>query len=98
MFKKMFLIVLLMLIVCGCQNDHYSTSEVKNYLDEKYPNQKYTVDENYVEVIYDRDDNTKRTWTVENTETGKQCYVNSVQHYKEHVYYDINDNCEDIFK
>lgn len=42
--------------------------------------------------------NTLRKYEAKNNENGQKCYVFSIEEYREHVSYEINDNCEEIFK
>ena len=98
MKKEVLIGLLLIFTLCSCQLEHYSFEDIDKYLKEKYPNINYVIDKNFVEEEYDQIGNTKRKYEVKNNETGKKCYAFSVKHYREHAYYQINDNCEEILK
>lgn len=90
--------IFLILLLCGCQSEHYNFEDINKYFEEKYPNANYEINKNFIEEEYDRMGNTQRKYEVKNNENGKKCYVFSNEHYIEHVFYEINDNCEEIFK
>lgn len=98
MRKKALVGLLFIFTLCGCQLQHYDFEDVNKYLKEKYPNTDYKVDKNFIEEEYDQMGNTRRKYEIKNNETGQKCYVFSIEEYREHVSYEINDNCEEIFK
>lgn len=90
--------IFLTLLLCGCQSEHYNFDDVNKYFKEKYPNASYEINKNFIEEEYDKMGNTRREYEVKNNENGQKCYVVSIEEYREHVSYELNDNCEDIFK
>ena len=90
--------IFLILLLCGCQFEHYNFEDINKYFKEKYPNANYKINKEFIEEEYDRMGNTRRDYEVKNNENGQKCYVSSIEFYTEHVSYEIYDNCEEIFK
>jgi len=90
--------VLLIIMLCGCQSQHYNYEEVDKYLKEKYSKKDYEINKEFIEEEYDRAGNTQRKYEVKNKGTGEQCYVFSTEYYREHTSYEISDNCENVLK